>query len=241
MPSEPLLQVTGLTKSYGARRVLDSVSLTLDRARTLAVVGPSGSGKTTLARCLARFETPDAGEISLARSAIQLIPQQPAASLNPRFTAAEIVAEPLVIQKRGSRSERRDRAREVMQAVGLDPNSGDKPALAFSGGECQRLAIARALVLEPKLLILDESLGSLDLSVQAQVANLLLELQERLGMAYILISHDLAIVGQIAHQVAVLDEGAIVDQGSAAELLANPRHGVTRALVNATLAMSLRP
>jgi peptide/nickel transport system ATP-binding protein len=246
MPAEPFLRVTALRKTYGARTVLDNVSLTLERDRTLAVVGPSGSGKTTLARCLARFETPDSGEIALEgrdlrtlpRSAIQLILQQPAASLNPRFTAGQIVAEPLVIRKQGTRQDRSRRAREAMQSVGIDPAASGKPALAFSGGERQRLAIARALALEPKLLILDESLGSLDLSIQAQIANLLLDLQQRLGIAYILISHDLTTVAPIADEIAVMDAGGIVEQGRAAELLASPQYAVTRRLVDANLALS---
>ena len=246
MPAEPFLCVAGLTKSFGDRPVLREVSFTLDRARTLAIAGASGSGKTTLARCLACFETPDAGEMlvegrnlrTLPRGAVQLIFQQPAASLNPRFTAAEIVGEPLAIQRRGAREERRRRVLAAMESVGLDPAAANQPALAFSGGERQRLAIARALTVEPRLLILDESLASLDLSIQAQIANLLLDLQERCRMAYILISHDLAAVARIAHEIAVMDGGAIVERAAAAELLAHPRHPATRALVEANLALS---
>lgn len=247
MPGDPLLSVAGLCKSYAGRPVLDNISFSLQRGRTLAVVGPSGSGKSTLARCLARFEPPDSGSVALhgrdfrafPRTAIQLIAQQPAASLNPRFTAAEIVAEPLLIQKRGDREERRRRARAAIEAVGLDPGAEGKFALAFSGGERQRLALARALVVEPEILILDESLGSLDLSVQAQIANLLLELQERLGIACILISHDLAAVARIAPEIAVLAGGGVVEHGTTAELLERPRHTVTRGLVYA--GAMLRP
>ena len=245
MPVDPLLQVEGLGKIYGTRPVLDRISFTLQRARTLAVVGPSGSGKTTLARCLARFEQPDSGRIllhgddlrTLPRSAVQLISQQPAASLNPRFTAGEIVAEPLLIQKEGNGEQRRTRAREAMRSVGLDPDADRKPALAFSGGERQRLAIARALVLGPQVLILDESLAGLDLSLQAQIANLLLDLQERTGMAYILISHDPAAVARIATELAVIEAGAIVESGATAALLAKPRHEATRTLVDAARAL----
>jgi ABC-type glutathione transport system ATPase component len=242
MPDDLLLKVTGLSKSYAGRRVLDNVSFSLHRGRTLAIVGPSGSGKTTLARCLARFEPPDSGSVTLhgreigafPRTAIQLIAQQPAASLNPRFTAAEIVAEPLLIRKLGNREERRRSSRIAMQAVGLDPGAEGKFALDFSGGERQRLALARALVVEPEILILDESLGSLDLSIQAQIANLLLELQERLGIACILISHDLAAVARIAPEIAVLAGGLVVESGATAELLERPRHPVTQGLVHAT-------
>ena len=248
MPGDPSLTVTGLCKSYAGRTVLDNVSFSIDRGRTLAVVGPSGSGKTTLARCLARTDRPDSGSIALhgrdlrtfPRTAIQLIPQQPAASLNPRFTAAEIVAEPLLIQKRGDRRERRRRARAAMQAVGLDPGAEERYAMAFSGGERQRLALARALTLEPEILILDESLASLDLSIQAQIANLLLELQERLGIACILISHDLAAMARIAPEIAVLAEGTVVEYGATAELLERPRHPVTRDLAHAA-AMLRQP
>jgi ABC-type microcin C transport system duplicated ATPase subunit YejF len=175
---------------------------------------------------------------SVPRTAIQLIPQQPAASLNPRFTAGEVVAEPLVIQKQGTREERSRAADNALQSVGLDPADRDKPALEFSGGERQRLAIARAIVAQPKVLILDESLSSLDLSIQAQVANLLLDLQAKLGIAYILISHDLLVVSRIAAEIVVMDGGELVERGTAAELLARPRCQVTRELVSASLALS---
>lgn len=250
MPSEPLLRVTGLSKTLAGRPILHDVCFMLDRARTLAITGASGSGKTTLARCLARFELPDSGEIfldghdlrSLPRSAVQLILQQPAASLNPRFTAAEIVAEPLVIQNCGTLRDRGQvieaRVLAAMESVGLDPAAASRRAMAFSGGERQRLAIARALAVEPKLLILDESLASLDLSIQAQIVNLLLELQERRGLAYILISHDLAAVARIADEIAVMESGAIVEHAATAELLARPRHPAARALVEANRALS---
>jgi peptide/nickel transport system ATP-binding protein len=217
MSAEPFLRVRGLSKSYG----IHNVSLDLEQGATLGLIGASGSGKSTLARCLAGFESADAGEILLEgrsqwpRQDVQLIFQQPAASLNPRFTAEEIVAEPLLIQRRGGASWRRTRARELMATVGLDPAAARSQALAFSGGERQRLAIARALSLDPKLLILDESLASLDLSVQAQIANLLLDLQQQRGLTYILISHDLALVGRIAGQIAVMDRGTIVERKAA--------------------------
>jgi ABC-type glutathione transport system ATPase component len=214
MSAEPLLQVRGLTKTYGIR----DVSLDVAAGATLALIGPSGAGKSTLARCLAGFDRADSGEILLEgrsqwpRQEVQMILQQPAASLNPRFTAGEIIAEPLVIQRQGNASSRSARACELMASVGLDPKAAGAPARAFSGGERQRLAIARALTLEPKLLILDESLASLDLSVQAQIANLLLDLQEQRGLTYILISHDLSLVGRIASEVVVMDHGTIVER-----------------------------
>ena len=254
MVAEPYLVVQGLSKTFTRRSwwgrhrtgtaALRNVGFSLDKGRTLGVVGPSGSGKSTLARCLAFFETPDSGAIRLnGREAarhveIQLIFQQPAASLNPRFTALEIVTEPLVIQKRGDRRARRERAAEWLERVGLPRQSMHLPALEFSGGERQRLAIARALVLEPKLLILDESFTGLDLSIQAQITRLLLDLQARLELTCILITHDLALAASVSHEIAVMEAGAIVEHGATAELLAHPRHPVTRELLEAAMALS---
>jgi ABC-type dipeptide/oligopeptide/nickel transport system ATPase subunit len=212
MSAEPLLRVRDL--AVGRR--LEHVTFALEPRCILGVTGPSGSGKSTLARCLARFETPTAGEILLdgrrqwPRHEVQLILQQPAASLNPRFTAEEIVAEPLVIQRIGDHASRRARVFDLLSTVGLDPATARAPALAFSGGERQRLAIARALALEPKLLILDESFAGLDLSLQAQIANLLLDLQDRRGLTYILISHDPALLSRIATHIALMDQGMMV-------------------------------
>jgi ABC-type glutathione transport system ATPase component len=255
MPADPLLRVHELSKTYFRRRwpapprpataALAGVSFTLDRARTLAVIGASGSGKSTLARCLTQFETPTDGEIlfegrplsPLRRLDIQLIFQQPAASLNPRFTAAEIVEEPLVIQRRGTRAERRERAAAALELTGIARAALGKRAHEFSGGERQRLAIARALVAEPKLLILDESFNGLDPSLAAQVAALLSSLQERLGVAYILISHDLTLVAGLAHEIAVMEAGAIVEQGPTSTLLSRPQHLRTRELIAASLAL----
>jgi ABC-type glutathione transport system ATPase component len=255
MPADPLLRVRDLSKTYFRRRwlapprpaaaALAGVSFTLDRARTLAVIGASGSGKSTLARCLTQFETPTAGEIlfegrplsPLRRLDIQLIFQQPAASLNPRFTAAEIVEEPLVIQRRGTGTERRERAASALALTGIARAALGKRAHEFSGGERQRLAIARALVVEPKLLILDESFNGLDPSLAAQVAALLTGLQEHLGIAYILISHDLTLVADLAHEIAVMEHGAIIEYAPAATLMSQPQHVTTRELIAASLAL----
>jgi ABC-type glutathione transport system ATPase component len=255
MSTDPLLRVRDLSKTYFRRRwlaaprpatfALAGVSFSLDRARTLAVVGVSGSGKSTLARCLTQFETPSGGEIFFEgrplspqrRLDIQLIFQQPAASLNPRFTAAEVVEEPLVIQHRGTPAERRERAASALELTGIARASLGKRAHEFSGGERQRLAIARALVVEPKLLILDESFNGLDASLAAQVAALLTDLQQRLGIAYILISHDLMLVAGLAHEIAVMEHGAIVEHGIAATLMSQPRHPHTQQLLAATLAL----
>jgi ABC-type glutathione transport system ATPase component len=259
MPADPLLRVRDLSKTYVRRRwlapplpgtaALAGVSFSLDRGRTLAVIGASGSGKSTLARCLTQFETPSGGEILFEgrplaperRLDIQLIFQQPAASLNPRFTAAEIVEEPLVIQRRGTGAARRERAAAALELTGIARTALGKRAHEFSGGERQRLAIARALVAEPKLLILDESFNGLDISLAAQVATLLTDLQERLGIAYILISHDLTMVAGLAHEIAVMEHGAIVEHGLTAALMSRPQHAHTRELIAAALALEGPP
>jgi ABC-type glutathione transport system ATPase component len=251
MPAEPLLRVNGLSKTYFQRRwlrrpapaafALTGVSFDLERGRTLALIGPSGSGKSTLARCLAQFETPTGGEILFeghplspqCRRAIQLIFQQPAASLNPRFTAAEIVEEPLVIERRGTPAERRERAASALALTGIARASLRKRAHEFSGGERQRLAIARALVVEPKLLILDESFNGLDPTLAGQVTALLRALQGVLGIAYILISHDLSLAGELADAIAVMEHSTIVEQGPADTLMSQPHHPRTRELIAA--------
>jgi ABC-type dipeptide/oligopeptide/nickel transport system ATPase subunit len=250
MPADPLLRVQGLGKSYAkdeaAFWAVRDVSFELARGRTLGLVGSSGSGKSTLARCLAMAEPPTCGEIYLegrrlgsgGRGAIQLIFQQPAATLSPRLTAEEIVSEPLLIQHRGTRAGRRRLAFELMELAGLPPGASHRKALEFSGGERQRLAIARGLALSPSLLILDESLSGLDLSIQAQILNLLVDLQERRGLTCILISHDLGAVAQIADEIAVMDAGAIVEYGAAGDLLAQPRHARTRELLEAAAILA---
>ncbi len=255
MPADPLLSVRDLSKTYFHRRwlspprpatvALAGVGFTLDRARTLAVIGSSGSGKSTLARCLTQFETPTGGEILFEgrplspdrRLDIQLIFQQPAASLNPRFTAAEIVEEPLVIQQRRTRAARRERAATALALTGIARAALGKRAHEFSGGERQRLAIARAIVVEPKLLILDESFNGLDPLLATQVAALLTSLQERLGIAYILISHDLTLVAGLAHEIAVMEHGFIVEHALAETLMTHPRHPRTRELIAASMVL----
>jgi len=245
MGADALLSVRGL-----AGGVVHDVDLELARGRTLGLVGPSGSGKSTLARMIALVERPASGGIRIggrnlwtldrrerrrARAEVQLIFQEPASSLNPRFTAEEIVGEPLRI----SGADTGMSVSAALEAVGLPANCLRRRALDFSGGERQRLAIARALTLQPKLLILDESLSGLDLSVEAQIANLLLDLQQQHGLTYILIAHDLALVAQIADEIAVMDAGAVVEHASTAELLAAPRHPRTRELLEAGRALSL--
>jgi ABC-type glutathione transport system ATPase component len=252
MSGDRLLAVRNLSKTYDRRRwwggtqpgliALYDVSFTVDPGRTLAVVGPSGSGKSTLARCLAGFEKPSAGEIVFAGDPleIQLIFQQPAASLNPRFTAAEIVEEPLLIQRRGTAVERRSRAARSLDQVGLTEADLDKPSGNFSGGEKQRLAIARALVMEPKLIILDESLTGLDPELQGQIVVLLRELQGQFGLTYILISHDLGLVSDLASEIAVMARGQLAEYGAVRQVLTEPRHPLTCELVQAAKAIGLR-
>ena len=252
----PLVRVRGLSKKYVQRRrfsrkkfvvsALDNVDLSIPVGFTLALVGQSGSGKSTLARCLVRLEEPSSGQIWFkdknllalttlelrpVRAQIQLIFQGPAATFSPRFSTVQVVAEPLDIQRRGTAQERRQRALKLMDQVGLPARFRDRMPHELSGGQRQRLAIARALALEPEFLILDEALSGLDLSIQAQILNLLLELQALYALTYLYISHDLRLVGHIADEVAVMHQGRIVERGVTRELFSSPRHPLTRALL----------
>jgi len=257
-PSQSLLEVRNLSKTYVQRRwlsgkqfqvrALDNVSLTIPQGRTFALVGESGSGKSTLAKCLTMLEEPDSGEIYFesanlvvmnrqelrrTRPQLQLIFQDSASAFNPRFSAAEIITEPLVIQRRGSDEERRKRALELMEQTGLPVDAAGRLASEFSGGQRQRLAIARALALEPKCLVLDEALSGLDLPIQRQIVRLLLELQAQASLTYLFISHDLGLMAQIADQVAVMHRGKIVEEQAPADLFSKPQHAHTQALVAA--------
>jgi ABC-type glutathione transport system ATPase component len=264
--SVPLLLVRGLSKSYLQRhwfsrqrfliKAFDAVDLTIQPSSTLALVGESGAGKSTLARCIARMEEPSSGEIWYegknllrsskqemlwAREKIQLIFQDATSALNPRLSAVEIIAEPLAIQGRGTKKERHRRALDGMERVGLSPEWGSRSPLEFSGGQRQRLALARALVLEPRLLILDEGLAGLDLSIQAQMVNLLMDLQASHALAYLYISHDLALVSRIADEVVVMREGRIVEHRRTRELFTDPRHSYTQALIAAIPRLESNP
>jgi ABC-type glutathione transport system ATPase component len=255
---DSLLRVRRLSKRYmlaswlSRRRhsveAVRDVDLEIAAGTTLAVVGESGSGKSTLARCIARLEQPDSGEIWFEqheitrlnesqmrpfRSQIQLIFQHSAGALNPRFTAADLIEEPLLLQQRGGAGARHGRVAIALEEVGLDRGCASRRALEFSGGQRQRLAIARALVLEPRLLILDEPFTGLDLSIQAQVLDLLISLQQKRQLTYLLISHDLEVVAQIADEIAVMYRGQIVERAPAARLLRSPQHEYTQALVGA--------
>src|SRR6266436_406006 len=256
--AEPLLIVDNLEKVYGRRGVrgtkrevmaLQGVSFAIRSESTLALVGESGSGKSTLAFCLACLERPTSGRIVFqgkeitaldekqqraVRPQIQLVFQDPGRSLNPRFSSLELVSEPLLVQGRVNKREREGRARTLLAQVGLPQEKALQRAEEFSGGQRQRLAIARALALEPKLLILDEALSALDCSVQAQIANLLLELQSSLGLTYVFITHDFAMAGHLADEIAVMERGKVVELGAADRVLREPEHEVTRRLIAAT-------
>ena len=258
----PLLKVENLVKCYARRSLvgrgeellaLNGVSFTVFPGTTLAVVGESGSGKSTLASCLACLESPTAGNIWFEgkdivkveervrrqlRPQIQLIFQDPASSLNPRWSVLEILLEPLILRRKFTREEMKQCASSLLERVGLSPDFVERPPTELSGGQRQRLAIARALALQPKLLILDEALSALDCSVQAQIANLLMELQSSLGMTYLFITHDLAMAVYLADEIAVMSRGRIVELGSAEQILDQPQHETTRQLLRALPRMT---
>jgi dipeptide transport system ATP-binding protein len=245
----------GLFAPRGVVRAVDGVSFTLAPARTLAVVGESGSGKSTLARMATLMERPSAGELLLdgrptvgagtaalrrLRLDVQMVFQNPYGSLNPRKTVGAILTEPLAINRRGNRAARGAAARAMMAKVGLrDDQFGRYPHM-FSGGQRQRIAIARALMLSPRVVVADEPVSALDVSIQAQVLNLMMDLQEELGLAYLFISHDLSVVRHIAHEVLVLYLGRTVEQAPKESLFARPRHPYTQALLAATPSVTPR-
>jgi len=263
--NQPLLVVENLEKRYAHRSMLgpaqevtalSRVSLSLFPQATLAIVGESGSGKSTLASCVACLERPTSGKIYFAsheitsvdekglraiRPQIQLVFQDPANSLNPRWTALEIVSEPLLVQQRFDKQGRYERARALLQRVGIPAEKAGQLPEEFSGGQRQRLAIARALVLEPKLLILDEALSALDCSVQAQIINLLLDLQSSLGLTYLFITHDFAVAAHLADHIAVMDRGTFVEFGAAEAVMRDPKHVVTKRLIAAAKECQILP
>jgi ABC-type dipeptide/oligopeptide/nickel transport system ATPase subunit len=224
-------------------RALDEIEFDLEAGATTAIIGRSGSGKSTLARCIAGFEKPDTGSIqvqtdvdsrslSLSLRPVQLIFQDAGSALNPRFTAADIVAEPMLIAGGLNAAERKQRALELMEEVGLDPDWHRRTAHEFSVGQRQRLALARALAAGPQLLIMDESLAGLDLPLQAQMMRLLLDLQARRGLSYLYISHDLNFISLFAHDVMVMEQGRIVEKLPVWRL-SQSSHPATQALVTA--------
>lgn len=258
----PLIIVENLVKRYarrtgtGAREAhlaLDNVSFKISPGTTLAVVGESGSGKSTLALCIACLESPTAGNIwfnqanlvSLGERAlrqirpqIQLIFQDPASSLNPKWNVGKILLEPMLLQAKFTRGEMLQRAASLLEQVGLSTGMMKRTPAELSGGQRQRLAIARALSLDPQLLILDEALSALDCSVQAQIANLLLELQVSRGMTYLFITHDLNMAAHLADGVLVMSRGRIVEQGTPDKVWLHPEHESTRQLLAAIPKMA---
>jgi ABC-type oligopeptide transport system ATPase subunit len=254
----PLVEVSHLTKQFtrggGLLRhgttvaAVDDVSFSIDEGETFGLVGESGSGKTTTGRCLLRLIEPTSGSVRFndedvlaftpprlrtARRDMQIVFQDPYASLNPRMRVREIVEEPLVIHRLGTRADRRARAADLFHLVGLDAAHLERYPHQFSGGQRQRIGLARALALEPQFVVLDEPVSALDVSVQAQVVNLLLDLQSRLKLTYLFIAHDLRLVEHICPRVAVMYRGRIVEVGTTAAIFAAPRHPYTRALLSA--------
>jgi oligopeptide transport system ATP-binding protein len=236
--------------SAGLVRAVDSVSFTLEVGATLGLVGESGCGKTTTSKLILGLESPTAGEIRFAgenirtqgteerrryRRAVQAVFQDPYASLDPRMRVGSIVAEPLVINEPSDAAGRRHRVRELLDLVGLPARAADLFPHEFSGGQRQRIAIARALALSPKLIVLDEPVSALDVSIRAQILNLLRDLQTRLGVSYLFISHDLAAVAHMSHTIAVMYLGKIVELGDAEAIALEPKHPYTKALFAAAL------
>lgn len=254
-----LLEVESLVKHFVASRsvfgrptahvkAVDGVSFTVEAGKTLALVGESGCGKSTVSRLVLRLIEPDAGTVRFEgrdlgtldanqlrafRRNAQIIFQDPYASLNPRMTVSQILTEPLALHDLVPAARRRERVEELLRLVGLEPRFARRYPHEFSGGQRQRIAIARALAVEPKLIICDEPVSALDVSIRSQILNLLRDLQNRLGLAYIFVSHDLAVVKHIADRVAVMNLGGIVETAEAEALFAAPRHPYSRALLSA--------
>jgi len=238
----------GLFRRGTTITAVDDVSFCIDEGETFGLVGESGSGKTTTGRCILRLIEPTAGSVRFrsedvlafsparlreARRHMQIVFQDPYSSLNPRMRARQIVEEPLIIHRLGDRATRRRRVAELFDLVGLDPAHLERRPHEFSGGQRQRIGLARALALNPSLLILDEPVSALDMSVQAQVVNLLMDLQQQLKLTYLFIAHDLRLVEHICNRVAVMYLGKIVEMGPTASLFDTPQHPYTRALLSA--------
>jgi oligopeptide/dipeptide ABC transporter ATP-binding protein len=252
-----LIRVEGLTKYFPVRigfagrarvHAVDGVDLEILEGETFGLVGESGSGKSTLGRCILRLIDPTSGriwfdgqeltklrgeELRKTRLRLQIVFQNPVASLDPRMRAGQTIAEPLRVHQGASPQEARVKVQELLRRVGLHPEVAEKYPHELSGGQCQRIAVARALALEPRFLVLDEPTSSLDVSVQAQIVNLLKELQAELGLTYLFITHDLALVSYLADRVGVMYLGKIVEVGGAVDVLEHGQHPYTRALRNA--------
>ena len=255
--SDPIIIAQNLSRSYDVKRgllsaprklhALADVSFTLQPGKTLAVVGESGCGKSTLARVITMIEPPTGGSFSVQgtagtaenwaslRASVQIVFQDPYGSLNPRQRVGAILEEPLKINRpEMSAAERTAQARDMLGLVGLRPEHFDRYPHMFSGGQRQRIAVARALMLDPKVLVLDEPVSALDLSIQSQILNLLVDLQDQLGLAYLFISHDLSVVRHMADDVIVMYLGRAVEMGPKAQIFATPHHPYTKALLSAT-------
>jgi ABC-type oligopeptide transport system ATPase subunit len=257
--AEPLLTVRGLTKRFRkppAAPAVNDVSFEIERGTTLGLVGESGSGKSTTAHCILQLERPDAGTVMFAghdltrltpkqlrpiRRDIQVVFQDPYSSLDPRLVIEDAVAEPLEIHGIDTRRGRRDRARAMLDRVGIDPAWGRRHPHQLSGGQRQRVGIARAFITEPKLVVCDEAVSALDVSIQAQVLNLLKDLQEETGLAYLFISHDLAVVRNVSDVVAVMCGGDLVELREADALFSAPEHEYTRRLLSAVPDIPANP
>ncbi|MGV0328857.1 dipeptide ABC transporter ATP-binding protein [Corynebacterium guaraldiae] len=245
---EPLVRVEGLTQRFGDFTAVDDISFTVAKGSTHAIVGESGSGKTTTGRSIAMFNTPTSGSITVGgrdivglrgkalreeRNNIQLVYQNPYGSLDPKQSIGQTVAEPLRNLKGVRASAAKEKAKEFLDLVALNPDYYDRRPRELSGGQRQRVAIARAMIVEPELVILDEAVSALDVTVQAQILRLLARLQEELGLTYIFISHDLAVVNQISDTVSVLSKGQQVESGATAEVFSNPQSPFTQKLIEA--------
>jgi oligopeptide transport system ATP-binding protein len=255
-----LLKVEGLSKHFPIRagvlfertvdafRAVDEVSFEIAEGETLGLVGESGSGKSTTGYCILQLLKPTAGSINFMgteltalgreemrrmRRELQIVFQDPYASLDPRMTVGDIVSEPLVVHSIGTRRDRRTRVRELLEVVGFNPGFTNRYPHEFSGGQRQRIGIARALALSPKLIVCDEPVSALDVSIQAQILNLLKDLQRDFGLTYLFIAHDLAVVRSMSDRIAVMNRGKLIEVGPAEEVYTNPREDYTKALLSA--------
>jgi len=260
--SSPLVVVDHLVKEFGSTslfrkskpmRAVDDVSFAIEPGEMFGLVGESGSGKTTTGRCILRLIEPTSGrvafdgadvlalgarELRAARRHFQIVFQDPYSSLNPRMRVGAIVEEPLIIHKIGTKADRQSRVRELFELVGLSAQQLPRYPHEFSGGQRQRIGLARALALNPSFVVLDEPVSALDVSVQAQVVNLLLDLQQKLGLTYLFIAHDLRLVRRVCSRVGVMYRGKLVEMGPAADVFDRPSHGYTKALISAIPQMT---